>query len=138
MNFFSPLIDWQFWLDLTPIRMASAFEGMFFGLFALFIIAGAVIRMVTRNRSYEKYRAEMLKRIAGIFTTTGIVGLVWFFFTFEEIQFFGARFWFLIIIVGIVIALVRLARFTKREVPVLQHREQSRSEVNKYLPRRSR
>jgi magnesium-transporting ATPase (P-type) len=138
MNFLSPLIDWQFWFDLTPIRMASTFEGMFFGLFALFIIAGAVIRMVTRNRSYEKYRAEMLKRVAGIFTTTGIVGLVWFFFTFEEIQFFGARFWFLVIIVGVVVALVRLARFTKREVPVLQHREQSRSEVNKYLPRRSR
>jgi len=138
MNFFSPLVDWQFWFDFTPIRMASVFEGMFFGLFALFIIAGAVIRMVTRNRAYEKYRAEMLKRIAGIFTTTGVVGLVWFFFTFEEIQFFGARFWFLVIIAGVVFSLVRLMRFMKNQVPVFQHREQSRSEVNKYLPRRSR
>ncbi len=138
MNFFSPLLDWQFWFDLTPIRMASTFEAMFFGIFALFIIAGSVIRMVTRNRSSEKYRAEMLKRIAGIFSATGGIGLIWFFFTFEEIQFFGARFWFLVIIVGVVIALIRLRRFMKRDVPVLQHREQSRAEVNKYLPRRGR
>jgi regulator of protease activity HflC (stomatin/prohibitin superfamily) len=138
MNFFSPLIDVHFWFDLTPIRMASAFEGMFFGLFALFVIAGAVIRMMVRNRSYEKYRAEMFKRVAGILTTTGVVGLIWFFFTFEEIQFFGARFWFLVIIAGVVVSLVQLKRFMKREVPALQHREQSRSEVNKYLPRRSR
>lgn len=138
MNFFSPLIDWQFWFDLTPIRMTSAFEGMFFGLFAVSIIAGAVIRMVTRNSAFEKYRAEMLKRIASILSTTGVVGVIWFFFTFEEIQFFGARFWFLVIMLGVAIAFIRLRLFLKRDVPVLQHRQQSRAEVNKYLPRRAR
>lgn len=138
MNFFSPLVDWHFWFDLTPTRLASTFEAMFFALFALTIIAGAVIRMMVRNGSYDKYRAEMLKRIAGICSMTGIVGLVWFFLTFEEIQFFGARFWFLVILVGVVVAVIRLILFVRREVPVLQHREQSRAEVNKYLPRRSR
>ncbi|MFA6018412.1 MAG: hypothetical protein WCT28_04200 [Patescibacteria group bacterium] len=138
MNFFSPLVDWHFWLDLTPTRLASTFEAMFFAVFALSIIAGAVIRMMIRNGSYDRYRAEMLKRIAGICSTTGVVGLIWFFLTFEEIQFFGARFWFLVIFVGALIAVLRLIRFVKREVPVLQHREQSRADVNKYLPRRSR
>jgi len=138
MNFFSPLVDWHFWFDLTPTRLASTFEAMFFALFALCIIAGAVIRMMVRNGSYDKYRAEMLKRIAGICSMTGVVGLVWFFLTFEEIQFFGARFWFLVILIGVIVAVIRLIRFVKREVPVLQHREQSRAEVNKYLPRRSK
>ena len=138
MNFLSPLLDWQFWFDFTPIRMASTFEAMFFGIFALCIIIGSVIRMIIRNRPSEKYRTEMFKRVAGIFSATGGIGLIWFFFTFEEIQFFGARFWFLVILVGVIIALVRLQRFMKRDVPVLQHREQSRAEVNKYLPRRAR
>lgn len=138
MNFLFPLIDWHFWFDLTPTRMASTFEAGFFAIFAFMIIAGAVVRMVVRNASYDKYRGQFLKRIAGIATSTGIVGLVWFFLTFEEIQFFGSRFWFLVILIGAVISVIRVLRFAKKDVPVLQHREQSRADVNKYLPRRSR
>lgn len=138
MNFFFPLIDWSFWFDLTPIRMAPAFEAMFFGLFALAVIAGSIVRMVVRNGSYEKYRGEFLKRIANICSYTGLVGLIWFFLTFEEIQFFGSRFWFLVILIGAAFAVFRVIRFAKKDVPVFQHREQSRADVNKYLPRRSR
>ncbi len=138
MNFLLPLISWQFWFDLTPTRMAAGFEAAFFGLFALLIVAGSVMRMVVRNAQWEKYRAEVAARIASVASYAGIVGLVWFFLTFEEIQFFGSRFWFLAWIVGVIIAIVRIIRFTKRDVPVLKHREQSRAEVNKYLPRRGR
>jgi magnesium-transporting ATPase (P-type) len=94
--------------------------------------------MMVRNRSYDKYRGQMMNRIASVCSSTGIVGLIWFFFTFEEIQFFGSRFWFLVIMTGAAFALVRVARFVQKEVPVLQHREQSRADVNRYLPRRSR
>ncbi len=138
MNFLSPLFTWQFWFDLTPTRMAASFEAGFFGLFVLLLVGGAILRMYVRNGKLDKYRGTVLRRVAGIASSAGIVGLVWFFFTFEEIQFFGARFWFLIWIIGVVIAIVQLVRFVKKDVPVLQHREQSRADVNKYLPRRAR
>lgn len=138
MNFLSPLFTWQFWFDLTPTRMAASFEAGFFGLFVLLLVGGAILRMYVRNGKLDKYRGTVLRRVAGIASSAGIVGLVWFFFTFEEIQFFGARFWFLIWIIGVVIAIVQLVRFVKKDVPVLQHREQSRADVNKYLPRRGR
>jgi hypothetical protein len=138
MNFLFPLIDWHFWFDLTPTRMAAPFESGFFALFALAIIAGAVMRMYVRNAKLEKYRAELFRRLAAIDTAAGIAGFVWFFFTFEEIQFFGARFWFLAIVLGVAIAKIRLYTYMKKEVPQLQHREQSRAEVNKYLPKKHR
>lgn len=138
MNFLLPLFDWHFWFDLTPTRMAAPFEAGFFALFALAIIAGAVMRMYVRNAKLEKYRAELFRRMAAIGTTAGIVGFVWFFFTFEEVQFFGARFWFLLIVIGVGIAKIRLYRYMKNDVPKLQHREQSRAEVNKYLPKKHR
>ena len=138
MNFLSPLWNLSFWFDLTPIRMAAGFEAAFFAFFALVIVAGSVIRMMIRNGKYDRYQTIVLKKIATLCSLSGVIGLVWFFLTFEEIQFFGSRFWFLIWIVGVLAGIVSIVRYVKKEVPTLQHREQSRADVNKYLPKRSR
>ncbi len=138
MNFLLPLVDWHFWFTMTSVRMAASFEAVFFGLFVLCLVAGAVIRMMVRNARYDKYKAIVLKKIASVCSWAGITGLLWFFLTFEEVQFFGSRFWFLIWIVSICIALVMILRYVEKEVPLLKHREQSRADVNKYLPRRAR
>lgn len=138
MNFLSPLWNLSFWFDLTPTRMAAAFEAGFFGFFALIIVAGSVIRMMIRNGKYDRYQAITLKKIATLCSLSGVIGLVWFFLSFEEIQFFGSRFWFLIWIVGVLVAVFSIVRYVKNDVPALQHREQSRADVNKYLPKRSR
>ncbi len=138
MNFLSPLWDIQFWFDLTPIRMAAQFEAAFFALFALVLIVGSILRMMVRNGKYDKYKAIVMKRAASLCSLMGVLGLVWFFFTFEEIQFFGSRFWFLIWSIGFIVGAISIVRYIKKEVPSLQHREQSRAEVNKYLPKRAR
>lgn len=138
MNFLSPLFDWHFWFDLTPTRMSPMFESGFFFLFVLALAAGAVLRMMVRNGKYDKYKAIVFKKIAALCSWSGIAGMIWFFFTFEEVQFFGSRFWILIGFVCIAIAKFSIWRYVKKEVPLLKHREQSRSEVNKYLPRRKR
>jgi len=138
MNFLSPLWDIHFWFDFTPIRMAAPFEAAFFAIFALSMITGSVLRIMVRNGKYDRYQAIMRKRIANLCSLMGGLGLVWFFLTFEEIQFFGSRFWFLIWIIGFAVGLFSIWRFMKNEVPALKHREQSRADVNKYLPKRSR
>ena len=123
---------------MTSVRMAASFEAVFFGLFALCLVAGAVIRMMVRNAQYDKYKAIVLKKIASVCSWAGITGLLWFFLTFEEVQFFGSRFWFLVWIMSVCIASAMILRYVKKEVPLLKHREQSRADVNKYLPRRAR
>lgn len=133
-----PLIDPGFWFDLTPVRMVPVFEASFFVLFAALVIGGAVIRIYLRNRPQEKYVAILWRRIAKIASISGVLGFVILFFAFEEVQVFGSRFWFLVWAVGVTYAAVSLARFMKHQVPQLRLREQSRAEVNKYLPRRSR
>ena len=132
-----PLIQPSFWFDLTPVTLSPFFERAFFVVFALFIISGAALRIMSKNSTTDKYDRQTLKKSARIATAFGIVGFVIYFFTFEEIQFFGARFWFLFWFVGLVIAILYLVRFVKKEVPLLRHRDQSRVEANKYLPRRS-
>lgn len=138
MNFLSPLWSMSFWFDLTPTRMASVWEAMFFAFFALMILGGSVLRMVVRNGKYDRYRGIVLKKIATLSSWLGASGLVWFFFTFEEIQFFGSRFWFLLWALSLIVGVCVIIRYIKKDVPALQCREQSRADVNKYLPKRSR
>lgn len=131
-----PLFQPSFWFDLTPVSLSPFFERLFFVVFALFVIGGATLRIVARNNTMDKYVRIAVQKGARIALGFGIVGFVMYFFTFEEIQFFGARFWFLLWMTALVIAVVRLVRFVKKEVPQLRHRDQSRVEANKYLPRR--
>lgn len=132
-----PLVQPSFWFDLTPVALAPFFERAFFVVFALFIIGGATLRIMGKNSKTDKYQRILVRKAARIAMSFGILGFVIYFFTFEEIQFFGARFWFLLWLVGLVVAVVRLVRFYKKEVPLLRHRDQSRVEANKYLPRRA-
>lgn len=132
-----PLVQPSFWFDLTPVSLAPFFERAFFVVFALFIIGGATLRIMGKNNAMDKYSRILVQKSARLAMVFGIVGFVIYFFTFEEIQFFGARFWFLLWFIALVIAVVRLVRFVKKEVPLLRHRDQSRVEANKYLPRRA-
>lgn len=132
-----PLISPSFWFDLTPTALGPFFERAFFAVFALMVIAGMATRIAARNKLTDKYERIMALRAANLAFVYGLVGFVIYFFTFEEIEFFGARFWFLVWFIALIISIVRLVRYVKKEVPALRHRDQSRVEANKYLPRRN-
>lgn len=129
------LLSLNFWFDLTPVRMSSAFEIGFFVLFVLCIVAGLAFRIMRKNRT-DKFERRTFEMATVLSLWMGSLGLLWLFMSFEEIQIFGARFWFLVLSVILVASLVRIYRYSKLEVPRLRLLEQSKAEANKYLPRR--
>ncbi|MBI1908045.1 hypothetical protein HYS28_01335 [Candidatus Uhrbacteria bacterium] len=133
-----PIFQPSFWFDLTPTAMSPAFERTFFVMFAALVLAGAAGRIVAKSRFSDAYDRIVAMRAATLAFVFGLLGYVLYFFTFEEIQFFGSRFWFLAWFIGLVVCVVRLVRYAKKEVPALRHRDQSRVEANKYLPRSNR
>ncbi|NBX49214.1 hypothetical protein EBT25_04580, partial [bacterium] len=62
----------------------------------------------------------------------------WLFFSFEEISFFGSRFWFVFIAIGVVISARKLFIHWKKEMPEERLRRTLSTAQNKYLPRRAR
>lgn len=116
--------------------MGPAFERGFFVFFALFILAGAVLRIQARKDGRDKYDRLLFHKAATNAFALGIFGLAIYFFTYEEISFFGSRFWYALWFIALVWVVVRFVRFLKREVPVLRQRDASRADANKYLPRR--
>ncbi len=129
------LLDVFFWFDLTPVRLSAPFELGFFVIFAVAILAGLVFRILKKTRQ-DKFAKILFARAASACLWMGMAGLVWLFLAYEEIQIFGARFWFLVwLIIGLVI-IVSLIRYWKIKVPQLRLLEQSKAEANRYLPRR--
>jgi amino acid transporter len=129
------LFSLNYWFDLTPVRMSGAIEIGFFVTFTLFIVAGLVFRIMKKNRA-DKFERTALDTAAAIAFWFGGLGLTWLFLSFEEIQIFGARFWFLLLMAMLIVTSVRLGMYVKKEVPRLRLLEQSKAEANKYLPRR--
>lgn len=135
---FKPLIDPSFWFQLDPNYLSPVFEKGFFALFALMIVLGAIVRIMARKKGTDRFSKDVKMRWGVMLMTMGFLGLVWFFFTYEGVPFFGARFWFLIWLAGVAAWKIFLFRYMKHEVPSMKERAQSHADANKYLPRKKR
>ncbi len=132
------LFSLSFWFDKTPVPLTPGFEKAFFILFVLCLIAGAVVRIIAKRREREQYVAAIFAKVGYLLVTMGILGLIWFFFTFEQIPLLGSRFWFLIWLLGIIAWVLWILRFVYKEVPQLRQRDKDRVERMKYFPPRKK
>ena len=138
MDILSPLFDLSFWFTLSPVGLSPVFERGLFLFFALFIILGSLSRMFARQRK-EDYLMVKAYRYAGqLFLTMGVLGMLWFFFTFEEIYFFGARFWFLLWVTGSIAWAWWIVRYVNVTIPELRQAGAAKKDSNKYIPRKKK
>lgn len=133
----SNLLDPGFWFDVTPLRLSPVFEIGFFVLFALCIMAALVLRIMRKNRT-DKFEAQILAKSSALGLTMGILGLLWLFFSFEEISYFGMRVWILVWGIIVFVWAAKIYRYATKEAPMMRLAEQSKAEANKYLPRSNR
>ncbi len=132
------IFDLAFWFDMTPVRMGSGFTVAFFVIFAALLITASASRIARRNAGVDKPMKHFLENVAGKTTTWGVIGFIWLFCSFEEISFFGSRFWFLCIAAGMLFSARKLYIQFKKEVPEERLRRTLTTVQNKYAPRRAR
>lgn len=128
----------DFWFRLQPMTMTPIFTRFFFVLFAAFVIFGAIATMVARRKIDDRLLIKAYKKIASMFYTMGWLGLFILFFSYQEIYFFGARFWYLVWLAGFIYWTYTIIQYIKVQIPQIREEQMNRSEINKYLPRRSR
>lgn len=137
MNFdLRPLFSPSYWLTLDPPAVWTGAGSSLAVIFVGMLVASVVIRRMKVPQATDRHQASVYRRVAGLLSTMGFVGLVLFFFSFQEIRLFGARFLYLIWIAGTAWWAVTIARYAKREVPEARARETERREREKYLPKR--
>ena len=134
----SSLLQPTYWLTLQPPEVGGLLGSIVFGVFVLFLVFGIIGRIVVDRSGEDRYKREIGSRVSTLLVTMGILGVSLFFFSFEGIQLFGARFWYPIWIVATIVWAFFLVRYMKRDVPAKRAREESLREQGKYLPRRAR
>ena len=64
----------------------------------------------------------------------GILGVLLYFFSFEGIRLFGARFWYPVWMIVTVVWALLIIRFVTKDIPHAQEQTQTRQAIAKYLP----
>jgi peptidoglycan/LPS O-acetylase OafA/YrhL len=134
MNFdLRPLVYPSYWLTLEPPNVWDGAGRLLAVLFVGMLIASVVVR---RRKAADKLQAELYRRVSSMLATMGSVGIVLYFLSYEGIRLLGARPLYLAWIVGLVVWIVSIVRFAKREVPAVRQDDLDRRAIQKYLPKR--
>ncbi len=125
----------MYWLTLQPPEVGGLLGGLVFGFFVLFLVFGIIGRIVVDRKGDDRYKRDVGSRISSLLVTMGLLGVILFFFSFEGIQLFGARFWYPLWVLATLVWVFFLVRYVKRDIPAKREREERLREQGKYLPR---
>lgn len=107
-----------------------------FIVFVVVLILGLVSRIVSSKKTSDRHIYELGNRIGIMLCTMGVLGIVLYFFSFENVYLFGARFWYILWIIGLVVWIVYLVRYFRITIPQMRVRDQLHAEQRKYFPPR--
>lgn len=133
-SLFSPL----FWFTLQPASVGGLTGQVIFAFFVLLFVLGIVARIVSSQKQTDKYMRLFGQRVGVLLITMGLLGVLLYFFSYERIRFFGARFWYLFWLIGCFVWGIVLVRFVRTSIPAMKQKEGIRSELRKYFPPRKK
>lgn len=131
-----PLVYPSYWLTLEPPRVWDGAGRSLAAIFVGMLIASVLVRRFKMAKAVDKIQAALYRKISSMLATMGIVGLVLFFFSYQEIRLLGARPLYLAWLAGLVVWIVCLVKFAKKEAPVVRQSILDRRAIQKYLPKR--
>jgi hypothetical protein len=124
------LLTWSFWFTLSPDPLTPLPQKVFIGL--LIILAAAAIFIALIKRGIGIYRG-FLNQLYGFCLGNAVIGLILFFFNYEMVPFFSARFWLAIWGIVMLIWLFFILKKLKR-IPLQKKEIEKNKELKKYLP----
>jgi phosphatidylserine synthase len=134
---YAAFLDYRYWMNPNPIPLGPSLVSGILSFFAWFLIVAVGLHLAAHGlRKKDPLRAEMFRRFSGLLSTTGLLGLLFLFFTYEQLPLFGMRVWFLLLFVLFLALLVRFVIYVVREYPQKRHQLDERRQIEKYLPKK--
>ena len=130
-NLFSP----AYWFTLRQLPLSAEGFLILLGLFFGFAFVGVALRFIpifVKGKDVLFYR--MMRKFSACFLIVGIIGIVFTLFAKNAIRIFGARFWFLLIGMGLFVWLGYIFNFALRVVPKRRAQINEYNKRKKYLP----
>ncbi len=123
---------------MQPAEVGGWFGISLFAFFIFMCVAGIVAHMVAAQKFDDRYLRMVGNRVGNLLITMGALGVGLYFFSFERIQLFGSRIWYLCWLIGLIVWVVFLVRYTKNKIPSMKEQSEARFEKRKYFPSRKK
>lgn len=133
---FQNLLDPSAWFTLSPAQVGEISGNIVFLVFVLLFVCGIVARIVASHKIDDRHMRELGKRIGSFLVTMGILGAMLYFFSYERIRLFGARFWYVLWLVGFLVWVVYIARYARKTVPKMKEQAIALAQKRRYFPGR--
>jgi len=91
------------------------------------------VRMVSRRQLQDRFQVEIAKKFASMLVVMGIVGLWYWFVAGQQIPFLSARFWLPLIVVAILVWILAIVRYVRKDVPAARAQVHSTKDDKKYF-----
>lgn len=124
------LLTWDFWFTLRPESLIPATKKIFIIILIAFALAAFLIALIKRKSGI--YRG-FLKSLYNFFLSNAIIGFILFFFNYETIPFFSARFWLAIWFITMLVWLFFIIKKLKK-IPLSKEVDKKEQEIKRYLP----
>jgi NhaP-type Na+/H+ or K+/H+ antiporter len=130
------LFTLNYWFDLTPGPLFQGVLSFLYIFFAVMIILGFASKaMVKKNQKNTPLR-NIWSKFYFFLSTMGFLGLIVTFFRAKQVNFFGAPFWMLFWLIGLIVWLVFIIRYIKVKIPKIKEEIELKQEMDKYMPKR--
>ena len=124
------LLTWKFWFTLRPESLIPTTQKLFIGLLIAFAVVALIIALIKRKSGI--YRG-FLKSLYNFFLSNAFIGFILFFFDYEMVPFFSARFWLALWFITMLIWLFFIIKKLKA-IPSYKKEDEKEQELKKYLP----
>ncbi|MFA5000047.1 MAG: hypothetical protein WC545_01675 [Patescibacteria group bacterium] len=124
------LLTLAYWFNLRPGALIPAGQRIFIAGLVILIAASIIIAIFKKRGGI--YRG-FLNRLYVFSVSNAVLGLIFLFFTREEIPFLSARFWLLLWLVAMIVWLILILKKLKA-IPAQRQKLEEERERKKYLP----
>jgi peptidoglycan/LPS O-acetylase OafA/YrhL len=128
----------SYWLTFDPPVVSGGAGQILFFLFLACFAAGCAARMVGVKRMPDKHAERLMDQVGLALLVMGFLGVMLFFFSYERIRLFGARFWYPVWLLGLILWVGYEGWLAKKKIPLWRREEEERKQKNAYLPGRKK
>ncbi len=130
------LLTYGFWFSLLPEPFIRPMLILLVAIFGVMVALSIALRIIASKKKGDMYWAKGGAKFAGLFQWTGVIGLILVWLGEEQIYFFGARFWFLVLGLVFLIWLAAVLKYVLKTIPKRAAEFAERARIEKYLPKR--
>jgi len=135
MSYLKPLITLSYWFTVTPPPfLAPVFLVLGIAL-AVLLIAGIVIKWFAYKKRGNPPLHRVFSRLGRVCLTISLLGLLLYFFSYEQTMLVSARFWWLLLFAAAIVWTVFIILDILKRYPVEKQALAEKQAREKYLPK---